>query len=224
MLSLLDDRSGVLAHRGAWSEPREKNSEAALTQALLNGYGIETDLRDLNGTLVISHDPPKTEQGPLLTFEWLCKFYSQHNCTGVLALNIKADGLASDAKEILDAHSITRYFAFDMSVPDTLAYWSLNMPYYVRSSEFETSPGLLEGAAGVWVDNFSGTYDQIAVARDFLKQDKTVAFVSPELHKRDHKNFWTALSSEDWGAESVQICTDFPEAFIEFLKKGIHCD
>ena len=49
----------ILAHRGVWQNPVEKNSAAALRRALENGFGVETDIRDLDGQLVISHDPPR---------------------------------------------------------------------------------------------------------------------------------------------------------------------
>jgi len=65
---MLIRKSGILAHRGAWTVPKERNSAEALKRALKSGFGIETDLRDLDGTVVISHDPPKHADTPL-TFE-----------------------------------------------------------------------------------------------------------------------------------------------------------
>ena len=48
----------LIAHRGFWLDPKEKNTEIAFSRALSHGFGIETDFRDLNGQLVISHDIP----------------------------------------------------------------------------------------------------------------------------------------------------------------------
>ena len=48
----------LIAHRGYWLDPKEKNTETAFVRALQHGFGIETDFRDLNGHLVISHDVP----------------------------------------------------------------------------------------------------------------------------------------------------------------------
>src|SRR5438309_53835 len=48
----------VLAHRGWWSDPQDRNTRAAFAKAFAAGYGIETDVRDSAGRLVISHDPP----------------------------------------------------------------------------------------------------------------------------------------------------------------------
>ena len=51
-------KSNILAHRGLWFCEEEKNSSNALFKALDLGFGIETDVRDLCGELIISHDPP----------------------------------------------------------------------------------------------------------------------------------------------------------------------
>lgn len=47
----------IIAHRGMWFQQDEKNTFPAFERALQNGFGIETDFRDCNGELVISHDP-----------------------------------------------------------------------------------------------------------------------------------------------------------------------
>ena len=47
----------VLAHRGYWENIFEKNSELSIKKAFDKGYGIESDIRDFNKKLVISHDP-----------------------------------------------------------------------------------------------------------------------------------------------------------------------
>ena len=48
----------ILAHRGLWKYYDEKNSVEAITKAIANGYGVETDIRDRSSELVISHDMP----------------------------------------------------------------------------------------------------------------------------------------------------------------------
>ena len=62
-------QSSVLAHRGIFNCEKEKNSQRALSMALVNGFGIETDIRDLGGRIVISHDPP--EHSLESSLEWL---------------------------------------------------------------------------------------------------------------------------------------------------------
>ncbi|UVV76362.1 hypothetical protein NXW84_21120 [Bacteroides fragilis] len=45
----------IIAHRGFWNKESEKNTLTAIKRAIDNGYGFETDYRDNNGTIVISH-------------------------------------------------------------------------------------------------------------------------------------------------------------------------
>ncbi|EEU7820833.1 hypothetical protein ACPX04_001201 [Campylobacter upsaliensis] len=46
----------ILAHRGFWREKNEQNTLASLAKAFEMGFGIETDLRDGGGNLLLSHD------------------------------------------------------------------------------------------------------------------------------------------------------------------------
>lgn len=48
----------ILAHRGWWTSREDQNSLDALTRALTAGFGVETDIRDCAGRLVVSHDMP----------------------------------------------------------------------------------------------------------------------------------------------------------------------
>ena len=80
----------VLAHRGWWRTKEEENSSVAIERALAEGFGVETDLRDLAGRVVVSHDPPR---GGELAFEALLAIADRHPGSGPLALNVKADGL-----------------------------------------------------------------------------------------------------------------------------------
>ncbi len=82
----------ILAHRGCWRENSEKNTRAAFLRAFEAGYGIETDVRDLDGELVVSHDPAR--RGAMRWGE-LLDLYVEHGAPGQLAINIKADGLAA---------------------------------------------------------------------------------------------------------------------------------
>ena len=54
----------VISHRGYWKTAAEKNTATAFARSFEMGFGTETDVRDLNGLLVISHDMP---QHPTMT-------------------------------------------------------------------------------------------------------------------------------------------------------------
>jgi len=80
----------IISHRGYWLDETEKNSLAAFNRSFSLGFGTETDVRDWDGKLVISHDPANSES---LSLEQLLKLYLQYPSKPTLALNIKADGL-----------------------------------------------------------------------------------------------------------------------------------
>ena len=58
----------IIAHRGFWLEKSEQNSLKAFKKAFENGFGVETDVRDFNGELVISHDIATKNALPLRKF------------------------------------------------------------------------------------------------------------------------------------------------------------
>ena len=43
----------ILAHRGFWKREGEKNTKVAFERAFDNGFGIETDLRDVKGEIIV---------------------------------------------------------------------------------------------------------------------------------------------------------------------------
>ena len=46
----------ILSHRGYWKDGVEKNSITSLERSFGLGFGVETDIRDYKGELVISHE------------------------------------------------------------------------------------------------------------------------------------------------------------------------
>lgn len=48
----------MLSYRGYWRRRNEQNAKIASERSLQLRFGIETGIRDFDGTLVISHDPP----------------------------------------------------------------------------------------------------------------------------------------------------------------------
>ena len=211
------DPKNILAHRGWWTEPEDKNSFRAFERALNAGFGIETDFRDRNGTLVVSHDPPDENA---LKAEDFFELYARIRGGGRLALNIKADGLqklmAEHAASLTDGFQ--NIFAFDMSVPDTLGYLAINFPVYTRISEYERNPPFLDRAIGVWVDNFTGTFPQIEAATKLLASGHRVCIVSPELHRRDHESLWSEIARAGLHTNPLfELCTDLPQDAYERL-------
>jgi hypothetical protein len=202
----------IISHRGLWKSTEEKNSEGAFIRSVNDGFGIETDIRDLATTLVISHDVPK---GSEMQFSDFCAIPGINKVT--LALNIKADGLAIQLKNIIEEYELTKWFVFDMSIPDTLGHIKAGNKVFTRVSDIEPEPLLLEYAEGIWLDAFhSDWYSTFDVMRYSMLRKK-VCIVSPELHKRSYETVWEKLYKlkDD---ENISLCTDFPDQALNFFK------
>jgi glycerophosphoryl diester phosphodiesterase len=198
----------VISHRGYWLEATERNQAVAFERSFSLGFGTETDVRDVAGTLVISHDMPRGDE---LTLDDLLQIMAGRNLP--LAMNIKADGLAGAVKAKFDEYNHTNWFAFDMAIPDMRSYLNLALPTFTRMSEVEQTPAWLEKATGVWLDGFDGEWFSNGLIQQLLDAGKKVCVVSPELHGRPHETLWRQLK-ELKSAEQLIICTDTPEQFI----------
>ena len=215
-------KENLLAHRGLWHDKEEKNSMNALHKALISGFGVETDLRDSNGNIVLSHDIPKNDSS-ILDLRWLFDFYVNNNCRGYLALNIKADGLGVEIKKLIDIYQISNYFIFDMSVPDLISNKDLNLNQFCRSSELEDAEKLLPFSKGVWIDKFDGLSYRIEKLRKTIEAFPSAAIVSPELHGlsiKQSKIDWQTIKQICATNEIIKpifLCTDFPEEAYAFF-------
>jgi hypothetical protein len=206
----------ILAHRGHWVAASEKNSFAAFARAWSAGHGIETDLRDRDGEVVVSHDPPLADA---ISFGAFLEAHAAQGAETVLALNVKADGLQPAIARALARHRVRNFFLFDMSLPDTLHYLRAGMPVSVRLSEYESENALLARASGVWLDAFESEWWTPELVRGLCARGKSVAVVSPELHGRPHDALWERLKSlEPAVREKLMLCTDFPAAAENFFR------
>jgi glycerophosphoryl diester phosphodiesterase len=208
----------VLSHRGYWRKPEEKNTREAFERSFTMGFGTETDIRDHNSKLVISHDIPDTNPMPLGVF---FEIYKGHRATLPLALNIKADGLQSELERLLTEYQIENYFVFDMAVPDGLLYAKQKFRTFTRHSEYEPMPPYYELAQGVWLDEFNGHWLTDEVIEQHLAQQKDLCIVSPDLHKRTYQQEWQHYRQLEAkiGKDKMMICTDFPEQAQEFFNE-----
>jgi hypothetical protein len=211
----------IISHRGFWGKPDEKNSEIAFERSFSLGFGVETDIRDSNQELVVSHDMPS---GGELTLERLLKMavssIGPEHLT--MALNIKSDGLSRTLGKILAKFPQLDCFVFDMSIPDMRGYFEVGIPVFTRLSEYETVPVWLEPSAGVWLDAFDSEWYSVGLVEDLSADNKRVCIVSPELHGRPHLALWEGLKrlSTD---RMIFLCTDLPaDAALFFSISGSH--
>jgi hypothetical protein len=199
----------VLSHRGYWLEPGERNSAVAFERSFSRGFGTETDLRDLAGRIVISHDVAAPGAMPA---EELFGLHRDHDARLPLALNVKADGLQLLLKGLLSRFDVRDAFVFDMSVPDLLQWQKTGLQVFTRHSEIEPEPACYGAAHGVWLDAFAGEWWTLDTVRRHLDAGKRVCVVSPELHGREHRRAWDLLAASDINRSAqLMICTDLPE-------------
>ena len=179
-----------------------------MRDAFAHGWGVETDVRDLSGSLVVSHDPPGDGTLP---FEAVVDAYREHGCPGALAVNVKSDGLAEMLAHALRDVERSRWFAFDMSVPDMRHYARQGLPFFTRHSDLEPVPALYAAADGVWLDDFDGGFIAEERIASHLAAGKRVAVVSPELHGRERDQTWAQWRAWPvWRRAEVLLCTDHP--------------
>jgi glycerophosphoryl diester phosphodiesterase len=199
----------VISHRGYWRSVKEKNTFAAFDASFVLGYGIETDIRDCLGRLVISHDMPRGDEESLSNLLEKAVTFS-HASPLTIAINVKSDGLAQAVSECLRHYPRLDCFVFDMAVPDMRSYFDLEVPVFTRLSDIEKEPVWFEKATGVWIDAFYSDWAYEREIHEILQKGKRVCVVSPELHGRPHVDVWERLlpiSKED----NVLLCTDLPE-------------
>jgi len=204
----------IISHRGLWLTDTEKNTVTAFEASFKNGFGTETDFRDYKGEVVISHDMADENCIKASAF---FEIYNSYEKKGTLALNIKADGLQQPMLQLLKKYQIEKYFMFDMSIPDTIGYLKNGMDFCSRQSEYEPDPAFYDDCKGIWLDAFKDIWYSEELIKNHLNKNKSITFVSPDLHKREYLDFWLFLRSTGISQmENTILCTDFPleaEAF-----------
>ena len=199
----------ILSHRGLWYNCSDKNSMASFQRSFEQGFGVETDIRDYNGEIVISHDIADENSVNFINFLEVAKSFFKKNEDLTLALNIKADGLQKKINKILSDFSSLDYFFFDMSIPDMKSYIYNNEKVFTRISNLEKFPVYLNNASGVWLDNFE---EKIWYSLDFIKKlldDKFVCLVSPELHGYSNEKLWDMIMPIK-DNKKLLLCIDKP--------------
>lgn len=200
----------IIAHRGKWKSEKEQNTLVACQTAFQDGFGIETDLRDYEGNLVVSHDPA-TKQAVLA--DEVFSIYQDMQMKVPLALNVKADGIQSLLMTELRKYDIQNYFLFDMSVPEMIVNERMQLNYFTRQSDVEPYCVAYDNAKGVWMDAFSDlSFYTEGLVTNHLNNDKWVCIVSPELHGMSPMDFWHELLTWDCLQDDrLLLCTDEPD-------------
>jgi hypothetical protein len=168
-------------------------------------FGAEIDVRDYDGSLVLSHDCPNSQNLQLINF--LKNFPKEK----LLAVNVKSCGIEKDLFDILHNKQIN-YFAFDFSLPSIFDAMKNNLTCALRLSEFEKE--LLDGPKWIWLDSFKSIW----YSKDYVYSIKNLGYsisvVSPELHGRSDEKEIDQIKSLIDDDLIDAICTDIPETWI----------
>ena len=194
----------------------EQNTEKAFLRSFSSKFGIETDVRDYDGQIVISHDIPEKNSFPLAE---LFQLYNQHGKKSLLALNIKSDGLQTELLHLLNDFEIENYFFFDCSGPEFFQFKKMDFPVFSRQSEFEPIPSFYDQSDGIWLDEFGTHWINDEIILKHLNLGKKVGIVSPEIHGRNYVNEWREYKeiNQKNSFKELILCTDYPEKAREFF-------
>lgn len=207
----------IVAHRGCWYSEEEKNTKESLIRAFEKRFGIETDIRDRNGQLVISHNISNTSS---ILLEEILQKYKEINSNVVLELNIKADGIQEMLQEIMYKYEINNYFVFDMSIPEMVISKAIGINFFTRNSDIEEQCVLYEDAEGVWLDSFYiENWLTPEIIQNHLNKGKKISIISPEIHGFSNFSVWEMLKKYKFHKNNrVYLCTDLPIKAKEYFE------
>lgn len=142
--------------------------------------GIEFDVRDSGGKIIVTHDPFTDGQ----EFE---EFIS-HLHKRFLIINVKSEGIEINILEILKKYSFEDFFFLDCSFPAIIKLSHLNEKRIaLRFSEFESIENIILMAnkiQWVWVDCFT-QFPLTKYISDYIHSlGLKICIVSPELQGR----------------------------------------
>lgn len=171
-------------------------------------WGVEVDVRTLNGEIILSHD--RGESGPLLA-EWL-EFFKHK----LLILNVKEDGLEEDVTRLLESKQVTQFFFLDQPFPSVVAcIRRAEKRCAVRVSDLEGLEAALNIAGKVewaWVDSFSPITAAAEQVANLTHVGFKTCLVSPELQGRDLGTELDNITDDfaNVGIRPTAVCTKYP--------------
>jgi len=145
-----------------------------------NQFGIEIDIRDQGGNLVVVHDPFK--KGAKL--DQFLRSYKHK----ILIANIKSERIEEKVIELFRKHKVKNYFFLDSSFPKIIDLIKKKFnKIAIRVSHYEGmySAKKLKGKAKwIWYDTFNGLPSNLKELTYLKKKLKyKICIVCPELHK-----------------------------------------
>jgi glycerophosphoryl diester phosphodiesterase len=202
----------IICHRGYWKKTSDQNSLPSCLLGLDKFDGIEIDLKNNRGEIVLSHDPLAPKQRPIALRDIFAK-----NTKGFYALNIKEDGLGPGLKDLISRYGISNYMCFDLSSPEEVKYRSLGLTAFKRFGDHDPLPKAIK--SGIVVDVFNEQkYSSIINQLPSISKNYPLFFISPELHHHPVEKTWTKIKkliqSKNYQA---YLCTDLPQEAAVFF-------
>lgn len=166
-----------------------------------NNFGLELDVRDQNGDLVVSHDLP------IASTIKLEDFLQKIDKNKLIAINIKSVEIEKNLKKIVSDANLKNYFTFDWPIPSLLKAQNNDLICAFRISEYEKE--LFPNCSWVWVDSFKEIWYDTKILSDLKDKGFKLALVSPELHGRENdiEKFEKIVNT----GLADAICTNNPE-------------
>ena len=179
---------------------------------LNKNYGVEIDLRSINKSIYLHHDP-------YIKGELFSKWIKNYNHK-LIVLNVKEEGLENQILKILKKNKIKNFFFHDQTFSTILKnMYKTNVS--IRFSEYEDLKKiniLFNKIKWLWVDNFT----EISLRKkfyDFLKKKKVkICIVSPELvqKKRIKEINKIILKLKKNNFKIDAVCTKEPKFWLKY--------
>lgn len=142
-------------------------------------YGVEVDLRDAGGKLIMTHEPMSEGED----FEKFL-FYLNHK---LIILNIKSERIEHKVLELLKKYKVKNYFFLDSSFPMVYALSESGEKNIAsRFSEIEPIENVIalkDRTRWVWIDCFTKFPVDKKTYEIIKKSGLKTCLVSPELQK-----------------------------------------
>lgn len=171
------------------------NDPDTIGLAAKGGFGIEVDVRSVEGVLFLNHDPVYV--CPTWSFQHLLAGFP-----GEVILDVKETGLVSLVLNSLADidFPLERCYAADLIVPDMLVAERHGLRTLARNSRYERIEGPFYGD---WID-------YVFAPEDLPETSRPAFLVSPELHQRPlTEEFVISALARGYDA----VCTDRPDTW-----------
>lgn len=146
--------------------------------------GIEFDIRDSGGRILVQHDPFKDGQD----FKNFLNFCVPNK---IYIVNVKSEGIEQMAIDLMEAHGLTNFFLLDCSIPMMVRLGRQGEKRMaIRYSEYEsleTVRTMAPFVSWVWVDTFTSLPLTKAIADEIHSLGLRICLVSPELQGQQEK-------------------------------------